>query len=85
MGQKQEESVERWTAKRQAALVLRVIKGEASVTEAARQHGLTVSEAEGWQDQFLRAAENGLRRRPKSERILPRTTVSSALRGFRMT
>ena len=63
----QDEPIERWTAKRRAALVLRVLKGETSVTEAARQHGLTVAEVDGWQEQFLRSAENGLRRRPKDE------------------
>ena len=46
----QEEPIERWTAKRRAALVLRILKGEASVAESARQHGLTVAEIEGWQD-----------------------------------
>ncbi|HBP90303.1 MAG TPA: DUF1153 domain-containing protein [Nitrospirales bacterium] len=68
MGQK--EPIERWTAKRRAALVLRVLKGETSMAEAARQHGLSVAEVEGWQDQFLRAAENGLRRWPKDEDAL---------------
>ena len=34
------------------------------------QHGLTVAEVDGWQDQFLRATENGLRRRPKDEDAL---------------
>lgn len=66
----QEEPIERWTAKRRAALVLRILKGEASVAEAARQHGLTVRDVEDWQEQFLRAAENGLRRRPKDEEAL---------------
>lgn len=70
MGSEPGEPIERWTAKRRAALVLRVLKGETSVAEAARQHGLTVGEVEGWQDQFLRAAENGLRRRPKDEEAL---------------
>ena len=63
----QDEPIERWTAKRRAALVLRVLKGETSVAEAARQHGLPVAEVDGWQEQFLRSAENGLRRRPKDE------------------
>lgn len=66
----QEEPIERWTAKRRAALVLRILKGETSVAEAARQHGLRVSEVETWHEQFLRAAENGLRRRPKDEEAL---------------
>ncbi|MDR4459441.1 MAG: transposase [Nitrospirales bacterium] len=66
----QEEPIERWTAKRRAALVLRILKGETSVAEAARQHGLTVRDVEDWQEQFCRAAENGLRRRPKDEEAL---------------
>ncbi|GJL57135.1 MAG: transposase [Nitrospirales bacterium] len=66
----QDEPIERWTAKRRAALVLRILKGETSVAEAARQHGLTVGEVEGWHEQFLRSAENGLRRRPKDEDAL---------------
>ena len=66
----QEEPIERWTAKRRAALVLRILKGETSVEEAARQQGLTVRDVEDWQDQFLRVAENGLRRRPKDEEAL---------------
>ena len=70
MGPNLKDPIERWTAKRRAALVLRVLKGETSVAEAARQHGLTVGEVAGWQDQFLRAAENGLRRRPKEEEAL---------------
>ena len=70
MEQEQREPIERWTAKRRAALILRILKGETSVAEAARQHGLTVTEVEGWHEQFLRAAENGLRRRPKDEEAL---------------
>ena len=70
MGQGQEESIERWTAKRRATLVLKVLKGETSVAEAARQHGLRVAEVEKWQEQYLRAAENGLRRRPKDDEAL---------------
>ena len=45
-------------------------EGETSVPEAARQHGLRVAELEDWQDQYLRGAENGLRRRPKDEEAL---------------
>lgn len=70
MGTQASEPFERWTAKRRATLVLRILKGETSVAEAARGHGLTVGEVENWQEQFLRAAENGLRRRPKDEEAL---------------
>lgn len=70
MGQHSDEAIERWTAKRRAALVWKVLKGETSVPEAARQHGLKVADVEHWQDQYLRAAENGLRRRPKDAEAL---------------
>ena len=70
MGSESGELIERWTAKRRAALVVRLLKGDTSVAEAARQHGLTVGEVESWQEPFLRAAENGLRRPPKDEEAL---------------
>ena len=44
------ENVQRWTAKRRAALVLSIVKGETSVQESARKHGLTVAEVEEWQE-----------------------------------
>ena len=40
------------------------------MAEAARQHALRVAKLENWQEQYLRAAENGLRRRPKDEDAL---------------
>jgi hypothetical protein len=56
------EPIERWTAKRRVALVVRILKGETSVAEAARQHGLTVAEVEDWRETFLLGAENVLRK-----------------------
>ena len=64
------DQVKRWTAKRKAALVLSILRGEASVREAARKHGLTVAEVEDWKEKFLLAAENALRSRPKDEEAL---------------
>ncbi len=61
------EPIERWTAKRRAALVVSLLKGETSVAEAARTHGLTVAEVEDWREKFLVGAENALRMRPKDE------------------
>ena len=62
--------IKRWTAKRKAALVLSILRGETSVQEAARKHGLTVAEVEDWKEKFLLAAENALRSRPKDEEAL---------------
>src|SRR5215471_18737258 len=64
------EDVQRWTAKRRAALVLSIVKGETSVAEAARKHGLKVAEVEEWRDRFLLAPENALRSRPRDEDAL---------------
>lgn len=64
------EEIQRWTAKRRAALVLAILRGETSVQEAARTHDLTVAEVEEWKDRFLLAAENALRSRPKDEEAL---------------
>ena len=59
--------IERWTAKRRVTLVISILKGETSVAEAARTHGLTVAEVEDWREKFLLGAENALRARPKDE------------------
>ena len=64
------EPIERWTAKRRATLVLSLLKGDTSVAEAARRHGLTVAAIEDWRDRFLLGAENALRSRPKDDEAL---------------
>ena len=61
------EPIERWTAKRRVALVVRILKGETSVAEAARTHGLTVAEVEDWREKFLLGAENALQSRARDE------------------
>lgn len=61
------EPIERWTAKRRVALVVSILKGETSVAEAARTHGLTVAEVEDWREKLLSGAGNALRTRPKDE------------------
>jgi transposase-like protein len=66
----EKDDIQRWTTKRKAALVLSVIRGETSIQQAARQHGITVAELEDWKERFLLAAENALRARPKDEEAL---------------
>ena len=63
-------STQMWTAKRRLALVLQILKGETSLAEAARAHGLTVGELEDWRDKFILGAENALRSKPKDEEAL---------------
>jgi hypothetical protein len=51
------EEVRRWTARRRAALIISLLKGETTAAEAARQHGLKVAEVEERGDRFLLGAE----------------------------
>jgi transposase-like protein len=64
MEQGQDETPQRWTAKRRSTLVVEILRGDTSVQEAARQHGLTVAEIGQWKERFLTGAENALRSRP---------------------
>ena len=61
------DEVQRWTAKRKAAVVMSHVKVETSAAEAVREHGLTIAEIERWKEQFFAAGENALRARPKDE------------------
>jgi len=64
MTTKSDEVQKRWTAKRRSALVLEILRGDTSVSEAARKHALTVAEIEEWPDRFVSGAENALRSKP---------------------
>jgi transposase-like protein len=74
--ERQSEEVQRWTAKRRAALVLSLLKGETTAADAARRHGLKVAEVEEWRERFLLGAENSLRARPKEEDALREEEVN---------
>jgi transposase-like protein len=65
-----DENLKRWTAKRRVALVLEILRGETTAAEAARRHGLTVTEIEQWKERFLGGAENALRSRPLDDEAL---------------
>jgi len=62
--------IERWTATPRVAVVASLLKGETSVAEAARTHGLTVAEVGEWREKFLLGPENALRSRPRDEEAL---------------
>jgi Protein of unknown function (DUF1153) len=64
------DKVQRWTAKRKAAVAMSIVKGETLAAETTRKHGLTVAEVERWQEQFFAAGENALRARPRDEYVL---------------
>lgn len=64
MSIKMEDEIKRWTAKRKSALVLDIIQGKTTVSEASRAYDLSPSEVEAWVDDAKRGMENALRANP---------------------
>jgi transposase-like protein len=63
-----EDEIQRWTARRKAALVLEIIRGKTTVAEASRAHDLPPSEIEVWVDDGKKGMENALRANPQDVR-----------------
>ena len=63
-----EEEIKRWTAKRKTALVLEIIQGKTSVSEASRTYDLPPSEIEGWVEDGRKGMENALKANPQDVR-----------------
>src|SRR5690625_4166978 len=63
-----EEEIKRWTARRKSALVLEIIQGKTTVSEASRQFDLAPSEIEEWMDHAKAGMENALRAKPEDVR-----------------
>ena len=63
-----DEEIKRWTARRKSALVLDIIQGKITVSEASRQFDLPPSEIESWVDEGKRGMENALRAKPEDVR-----------------
>ena len=53
-----DEDFKRWTAKRKAALVMDIIQGKTSISEASRSFDLPPSEVEEWVEEGKRGLEN---------------------------
>jgi transposase-like protein len=64
MSMKMEDEIKRWTAKRKSALVLDIIQGKTTVSEASRSYDLSPSEVETWVEDAKRGMENALRANP---------------------
>lgn len=63
-----DEEIKRWTARRKSQLVLEIIQGKTTVSEASRQFDLPPSEIESWVDEGKRGLENALRAKPEDVR-----------------
>ena len=55
------DDIKRWTAKRKSALVLDIIQGKTTVSQASRTCDLSSSEIEQWVDHVKRSMKNALR------------------------
>ncbi|WP_319388971.1 DUF1153 domain-containing protein [uncultured Cohaesibacter sp.] len=64
MSMTMDETIKRWTAKRKSALVIELIQGKTTVSEASRAYDLSPSEIEGWVEDAKRGMENSLRANP---------------------
>ena len=64
MSETMTEPVKRWTAKRKSALVVEILQGKTTVSEASRSYDLSPSEIEGWVDDARKGMENALRANP---------------------
>ena len=59
-----DEEIKRWTARRKTALVMDIIQGKTTVSEAARAFDLAPSEIEEWVNDAKQGMENALRAKP---------------------
>ena len=51
MSMTMEDDIKRWTAKRKAALVMEIIQGKTSISEASRAFDVSPAEIEEWVDE----------------------------------
>ena len=58
------EEVKRWTAKKKASLVISILKGQTTISEASREYALLPSEIACWLEEAERGMENALRAKP---------------------
>src|SRR5690606_21635525 len=65
---KQSEKRRRWTAKAKMEVVLEGLKGEETIAELCRRHGITQSMYYEWQETMLTAGLEGLTHSGKSSR-----------------
>ena len=59
-----EDEIKRWTVKRKSALVLELIQGKTTISEASRAYDLSPSDVKNWVDEAKRGMENALRANP---------------------
>ncbi len=59
------QEIRRWTARRKAEIVTKIIKGQTTASEVARTHDLTIGEVEQWKADFIDMGTEALRSHPR--------------------
>ncbi|PZA06558.1 MULTISPECIES: transposase [unclassified Meiothermus] len=50
-----------WSAEEKVAIVLSILRGELSISEASRKHGVSYKTLLAWRDRFLKGGEAALK------------------------
>ncbi len=69
-----------WSTEEKAAIVLSVLRGELSMSEAARRHGVSYKTLLAWRDRFLRGGETALRGRGPDAQVKSLASENKQLR-----
>src|SRR5688572_30099829 len=70
---------EEWSAERRCALVVRLLRGDLSIDDAAREHGLSPKQVQNWHDRFLAGASRALEPRPYLNRWFSAAAIAILL------
>jgi transposase-like protein len=77
-----DEEIKRWTARRKSSLVLEIIQGKTTVSEASRQFDLGPSKIEEWIEQGKAGMENTLRTKPEDVREQYEREIKTLQEGY---
>ena len=69
-----------WSTEEKATIVLSVLRGELSMSEAARRHGVSYKTLLAWRDRFLRGGETTLRGRGLDAQVKSLASENKQLR-----
>jgi transposase-like protein len=77
-----DEETKRWTARRKSALVLEILQGRNTISEASRQLDLPPSEIEAWTHQARAGMEYALKAQPEDIREQHETQLKSLQEAY---
>jgi len=70
-----------WSTEEKAAIILSILRGELSMSEAARRHSVSYKTLLAWRDRFLKGGEAALRGKGPDARVKSLENENEQLRG----